>query len=144
MAELNKEKFEQMILNGEITPNIHLGGIDLREANLRSAFLAGANLSGAKLQKSNLAVANLENANLEGADLRECNLSYTNFRGANLKNANLKKAKQTSRICIFLILGKPTQYHTKHLLLVIQFKFYIQGAAHKSGLFKNSHSVKTT
>jgi uncharacterized protein YjbI with pentapeptide repeats len=92
MAEISKEKFQELVANGEITPNITLPGVDLRDSNLRSAFLVGADLAGAKLQNSNMACANFENANLEGADLRGCNLSYTCFKNANLKNANLKKA----------------------------------------------------
>ncbi len=40
-----------MVENGDITPNIQLTGMDLREVNLRSAFLVGANLRGAKLQE---------------------------------------------------------------------------------------------
>jgi len=48
MAELNKEKFQEMVQNGDITPNMNLTGMDLRDINLRSAFLVGAGMRGEK------------------------------------------------------------------------------------------------
>jgi uncharacterized protein YjbI with pentapeptide repeats len=74
---------------------INLGGMRLRDADLRGVDLTEANLSGAVLSGCDLNGANLSGANLSGANLSGANLSGTNLSGANLNKAVLKGADLT-------------------------------------------------
>jgi hypothetical protein len=68
-------------------------GIDLNDANLRSANLQNINLQGAYLRRADLMGANLKGANLRGADLSGTNLRVANLYMAKFQGANLQGAK---------------------------------------------------
>jgi len=65
-----------------------LEGLDIHDADLRSAKLVGANLNGAKL-----AGARLNDARLVGIAARDADLSRADLRGANLTDAGLRNAR---------------------------------------------------
>ena len=69
-----------------------LSGLNLANANLRSAKLVCARLEGANLADINLKHANLMVANLADINLKHANLMIANLKGANLTRANMKFA----------------------------------------------------
>lgn len=71
---------------------LNLGGVNLREVNLRAAYLIGANLRGANLSKADLRETKLIGAYLQNANLREADLKEANLKGAYLRDADLKGA----------------------------------------------------
>jgi hypothetical protein len=83
-ADLRSALLTGADLSGAFLGRANLSEAILIEANLSGAFLAGADLSGALLREANLSGAFLAAANLSGAYLVKANLT-----GANLGNANL-------------------------------------------------------
>ncbi len=71
--------------------DLDLTGVDVRDANLRSANLSYILLRNANLSGANLNIAVLSGAGLDGADLSKANLT-----GANLSVATLTDAKLCS------------------------------------------------
>ncbi len=75
-----------------ISAEIDLSQVYLRESDLYKVNLREANLIGADLRRADLSEANLREANLVGADLSNANLSNTDLRNAKLNNVYLSKA----------------------------------------------------
>lgn len=66
-----------------------LGGLFLKNCDLREADLAGADLRGANLTLSDLRGSDLRGADLRGADLEGARLAGADLRGADLRDAAL-------------------------------------------------------
>lgn len=89
LAELDGDRKGRLLLalHGRgLTPDLHLQGADLREAQLANADLSGACLLGADLSG-----AVLTGARLERADLRGCRLRSVDLRGAFMTHADLRQ-----------------------------------------------------
>jgi uncharacterized protein YjbI with pentapeptide repeats len=68
---------------------IKLPGVDLSDADLRSATLTGADLHKATLFNANLEAAHLDEANLRGANMSGVSLPSTFLVGADLRRADM-------------------------------------------------------
>jgi len=75
---------------------VGLSGLDLRDADLRSANLSYADLRGADLSDAILRGADLRYADLRGAKLRSANVRDADLGSANLTGADLADANLTS------------------------------------------------